>query len=40
MIYLLDPVQATVNGCTTKCWVKCTGVCGIKPMYGVPPIVE
>ncbi len=40
MIYLIDPMEATVDACTTKCFLKCTGVCGIKPMYGVPTETE
>jgi hypothetical protein len=40
MIYLIDPSQATVDACPNKCFLKCTGVCGIKPLYGVDPTVE
>jgi hypothetical protein len=40
MIYLIDPMEATVDACPAKCFIKCTGVCGIKPMYGVPTETE
>lgn len=35
MIYLIDP-NTTLQLCPTKCFLKCDGVCGIKPCYGVP----
>ena len=40
MIYLIDPMDATVEACPVKCFLKCTGVCGIKPLYGVPTETE
>ncbi len=40
MIYLIDPMEATVDACIPKCFLKCTGVCGIKPLYGVPTETE
>lgn len=40
MIYLIDPVEATLERCTTKCYILCSGVCGIKPLYGVPTETE
>ena len=38
MIYLIDPVEATSGG-INPCILKCVGVCGIKPCYGVTPPV-
>ncbi len=40
MIYLIDPMEPTVEACTTKCFFKCSGVCQIKPLYGVPTETE
>lgn len=40
MIYLIDPTESTVDVCPVKCFIKCTGVCGIKPLYGVPTETE
>ncbi len=40
MIYLIDPMEPTVDVCITKCFLKCTGVCHIKPLYGVPTETE
>jgi hypothetical protein len=40
MIYLIDPMEPTIEACPTKCFIKCTGVCGIKPLYGVPTDTE
>lgn len=37
MIYLIDPMQAAINPCPAKCVLKCDGVCGIKPCYGIDP---
>ena len=34
VIYLVDPSDATLNWCITKC----KDYCGIKPCYGIDPI--
>jgi len=34
MIYLIDPGEAE----NARCLTYCTQRCGIKPLYGVPPI--
>ena len=40
MIYLIDPQDAGIERCKYLCFLKCEGVCGIKPLYGVPDETE
>ena len=35
MVYLIDP-NSNNAWCPTLCF-KCATLCGIKPLYGVPP---
>ena len=36
MVYLIDPKDTTLSYCI----IKCDTVCGIKPLYGVPPCYD
>jgi hypothetical protein len=36
MVYLIDPSDTTLSLCIRNCKT----VCGIKPMYGIPPCYD
>ena len=36
MIYLIDPQDTNPSFCI----IKCKTVCGIKPLYGIPPCAD
>jgi|GEM_PF-1620430 len=39
MEYIIDPIEVTKAGGCPK-YATCTTFCWVKPLYGVPPIIE